>query len=151
MSFPEFEKLNDCLSRNNVVFMIIGGFAVNYHGFTRATNDLDIWLKPSTDNFTNFLSALKELGFDIEELESIVFDPKKTFIRIPFNRFNIEFLTEIPGGISFTDAYKVSDFLQLGEAKVHVIGFDHLILNKKATNRPKDIQDVIALQKRKSI
>jgi hypothetical protein len=110
---------------------------------------LDIWLKPSTENFINFLNALKDLDFDIEELEKAVFNPKKTFIRIPFGKINIEFLTEILGDIIFQEAYKVSDFLKLGDHEIRVIGYEHLIQNKNATNRVKDIQDVIALKKRR--
>ena len=145
----ELEKISIALRKNNVEFMLIGGFAVNFHGYSRATNDLDIWLKPNTENFVNFINTLKDLDYDTEELTNSVFNPKKTFVRLPFDNINIEFLTHIPGEIPFLEALKQSESIKIGETAFPVMGYDHLIQNKKATNRSKDLNDIVELEKRR--
>jgi hypothetical protein len=73
---------------------------------------------------------------------------KKTFIRLPFDILNVEFLTHIPGEISFSDSYKKAENILIENISVKVISLDHFIINKKATNRPKDLNDIIELEKR---
>ncbi|MFZ6013773.1 MAG: nucleotidyltransferase [Bacteroidota bacterium] len=145
----QLEKLSISLQANNVDYIVIGGFAVNYHGYARATSDLDVWLKPSNENYIRFVKAIESMGYDVEELHNAVFNPKKTFIRIPFGIINIEFLTDIPGNISFSDAVDSAEIFELGNVTLKVMSYEHLIQNKKATNRPKDLQDIIELQRRK--
>jgi predicted nucleotidyltransferase len=145
----ELEAVANTLQKNNVEFMLIGGFAVNFHGYSRATNDLDIWLKPTTENFLSFIVALDSLNFDTDELKAMVFNPKKTFIRIPYGNINIEFLTTIPGDINFTEALKNVESLEIGKTTFKVMGYDDLIKNKKATNRLKDLNDILELEKRR--
>lgn len=145
----ELEAITAVLHKSEVEFMLIGGFAVNFHGYSRATNDLDIWLKPSTENFLLFITALDKLNFDTEELKAIVFNPKKTFVRIPYGNINIEFLTDIPGEIIFSEALKKAERIEIGKSAFNVMGYDDLIKNKKATNRLKDQNDIIELEKRR--
>ena len=53
------------LNKHEVDYLVIGGVAVIFHGYTRATGDLDFWYKPSLDNFHKIIKAFKEYGIDV--------------------------------------------------------------------------------------
>ena len=89
------------LNKHEVDYLLIGGVAVVFHGYTRSTADLDFWYNPTITNFQKIINAIKEYGIDVSELEKIVFDPKKTFLRFPTAVFQAEFLPIIPGDISY--------------------------------------------------
>ena len=135
------------LNKHDVKYLVIGGVAVIYHGYTRATSDIDFWYKPSLDNFHNILDAFKEYGVDVSDLESITFDPKTTYLRLPTG-FRTEFLPAVGSDVLFDDAKEKSETLELEGVKIPVIGYDHLVHLKMTTNRLKDKADVEELHKR---
>jgi hypothetical protein len=92
------------LNKHDVEYMLIGGMAVGFHGYPRYTADIDLWYNPTVSNFTNILKALDDLGIDTSSLQSVVFDPEKTFLRIPDLGVRVEFLPHIPGVVSFKNA-----------------------------------------------
>jgi hypothetical protein len=137
------------LNKHEVDYLLIGGVAVVFHGYTRSTADLDFWYNPTINNFEKIINAIKEYGIDVSELEKIVFDPKKTFLRFPTSVFQTEFLPTIPGDISFKAAKENAEVLTINNTQVFVIGYDDLIKNKTSTNRLKDQADVEELAKRR--
>lgn len=95
------------LLENNVEFIMIGGYAVNYHGFNRATGDLDLWLKPAEENKASFIKMLEKTGFDkqgIDYVKSINFNEAEVFCigEVPVR---VDFLTKI-SGVTYEDADK---------------------------------------------
>ncbi|HYG19716.1 MAG TPA: nucleotidyltransferase [Ohtaekwangia sp.] len=137
------------LNKHKVEYMVIGGVAVIYHGYTRATADIDFWYRPSLDNFHKIVRALKEYGIDVSELEDLVFDPQTTFIRLPTPGVTTELLPAIAGNLSFKDARERAEIFELDGVTIPVIAYPDLIINKKTTNRLKDQSDVEELTKRK--
>jgi hypothetical protein len=136
------------LNRHNVEYMLIGGVAVGFYGFPRATADIDFWYNPTITNFHNIISALDEFGVDTASLKELVFDPKKTFIRVPQVGFNTEFLPFIQGLDTFnktkSNAYKTD----VGGIPVLVIGLSDLLKNKESLSRDVDLRDIEELKKR---
>ena len=139
------------LNKHEVDYLLIGGVAVIYHGYTRSTADLDFWYRPSLDNFYKIIKAFKEYGIDVSSLEKTVFDPKKTFLRFPTQGVKAEFLPSIPGDMAFKEAKANAENMELDGVKIPVIGYDDLVKNKTITNRLKDQADVEELAKRKKI
>jgi len=137
------------LNKHEVDYLLIGGVAVVYHGYTRSTADLDFWYNPTLTNFQRITNAIKEYGIDVSDLERIIFDPKKTFLRFPTSAFQAEFLPAIPGDISFTTAKAKAEILKINNTQVFIIGYEDLIKNKLSTNRLKDQADVEELTKRR--
>lgn len=135
------------LNKHEVEYMVIGGVAVIYHGYTRATSDIDFWYKPSLDNFHKIIAAYKEYGVDVSDLEKVVFDPKKAFLRFP-TEFKTELLPTLGTEVSFKEAKEKCEILELEGVSIPVIGYDHLIQSKMLTNRLKDKADVEELGKR---
>ena len=67
-SIDEVKDVLEALNKNNCKYMIIGGMAVNIHGFTRATGDLDIWYKPTLENINSLLNSVEWLGYETNEI-----------------------------------------------------------------------------------
>jgi hypothetical protein len=65
-SLRDFEEILHSFTKENVEFMLCGGFAVNFHGYNRSTSDLDIWVKPNENNKTKIISALLKIGYPKE-------------------------------------------------------------------------------------
>jgi len=144
-----FVRICSLLNKFEVDFIVIGGLAVVYHGFPRTTADADFWYKPTTENFNKIIKAFEAFGVDTTELSRLVFDPKKSFLRIPSLGIRAEFLPEIPGLNSFDEARSRASRLDLDGISVHVLSYDDLLKNKATVGRPKDIQDIEELKKRK--
>lgn len=144
----ELKRISEILNRHGIDYMLIGGFAVSFHGFTRTTADIDFWFKPTNENYFKLLKVLEVLKFDIGELQQEVFHHENTFLRIPFDGIKIEFLSSIPGEVNYSEAVANAVDTNIGDIKIKVIGIDHLIKSKSALGRPIDKLDVEELKKR---
>ena len=138
------------LNKCKVQYMIIGGVAVNVHGYTRATGDLDLWYNPTQENYHNLLKAINEFGFSTSEIEGAAKDFLKTFIRIPLESFFVELLAIIDGKLDYNEVYaRAYDFKVDDNLSVKVIGYEDLIQNKIMTRRSKDLEDISQLERRR--
>jgi predicted nucleotidyltransferase len=137
------------LNKYEVDYIIIGGIAVGVQGYPRYTADIDFWYNPTASNFNNILKALDDINVDTTSLKDIIFDPQKTFLRIPNLGIRIEFLPHIPGLESFKEARRNVTNVNFDGVSANVLGFDDLIRNKEAVKRPDDLRDVDELKKRK--
>lgn len=146
----EVEDFFKLINKNGVEYLIIGGVAVNIHGFTRATGDLDIWYNPTKENFKKLLKAIRDFGFDTMELEKPINYETKGFIRIPLDHFYVELLSSIDGKMKFEEVYNRAFSFKINATIVKVIGYDELIQNKIMSRRAKDLEDIAQLEKRKS-
>ncbi len=146
----EFKKVVRTLNKYKVDFLLIGGYAVVFHGFTRTTSDIDFWFKPSDENYLKLLRAIEEYGVNIAQLQNEVFHPENTFLRFKTNGIKIEFLSSIPGSFTYREASEASVKTKVYGSNVKVIHIDHLIENKTVLNRPVDKLDVEELKKRKN-
>jgi hypothetical protein len=144
----EHKEMLLMLTKHEVEFMLIGGYAVIYYGYGRTTEDMDIWLKPDNDNKLKLLKALNEIGIieaHLNELSKIDFT-KVNVLSIGEKPYKIDFLTKIMG-VEYIEAEKQKKMLPLSDKYVSVIHFKHLIINKLLSNRPQDKADVDILQK----
>ena len=131
----------------NVSFLLIGGYAVNFHGYARYTSDMDLWLKPDEINKNNFIEFLRRRNFNAESLEHLQqldFTIANAF-HIGQAETKIDFLTKVVG-VKYDEANEQKVFLPLGNRQIPVIQYHHLILSKMSTSRIQDIADVEQLQ-----
>ena len=85
------------LHKHNVLYIMVGGFATTFHGFNRATQDMDLWIKDTLENRKNLRSALKELDLgDFEALETTQLIPGYTSIRLN-SGFDLDLMTSLKG------------------------------------------------------
>ena len=146
------------LNKHNVEYLIVGGTAVALHGYFRMSvsiagiqsekPDLDFWYNPSYKNYFTLLNAIEELGVNVSAFKNEKTpNPKKSFFKLDFETFTIDFLPELPGLSKFRNSYKNKEVAQIGEVEIRFLNFDDLIENKQELAREKDITDLIELKK----
>jgi hypothetical protein len=153
MDILDEDLLNFWRSLNNseVQYIMVGGFAVNMHGYTRATKDVDIWIQDSIINRRNLGKALEIFGYGALSWEEIQFVPGWTNFFIG-SGIVLDIMTSMKGvNISFEQAFKEATMAEIQDIKVPFLHINQLIANKKAVNRSKDQLDVIELEKIKKL
>ncbi len=137
------------LQQNNVVYIMVGGFASILNGISRATNDADIWLKDTLENRKALRKALLELDMgDFEQLETVQFIPG--FSTIFLNSYmELDLFTDMKHfqQKDFDDCYKIASVAEIDGIKIPFLHINQLIQEKKANNRPKDQLDIEELEK----
>ncbi len=136
--FKEFLKL---LNTHKVDYLLIGGYAVGYHGYPRATADMDIWIAIHPRNAEKVVSALKGFGFDVPELSPELFLQENKIIRMGVPPVRLEIVTSI-SGVNFDECYRERVIATLDGVKVSLINLRHLKINKRASGRYKDLDDL---------
>ncbi|OIO88423.1 MAG: hypothetical protein AUK03_16230 [Anaerolineae bacterium CG2_30_64_16] len=136
--FKDFLKL---LNANRVEYLLIGGYAVGYHGYPRATGDMDVWVAVNPENADKIVVALKEFGFAVPELSAELFLRQNQIVRMGVPPMRIELTTTI-SGVDFEECYAARVVAELDGVKVNLINLKHLKINKKASGRYKDLNDL---------
>lgn len=133
--FREFLRL---LNLKKVEYLIIGGYAVGYHGYPRPTGDLDIWISNARENAGRTHEALEEFGFSCR-IDLLLQDNQVVRMGIP--PFRIEVLTTIDG-VEFVDCYSERVTADVNGVEVSLISLPRLKENKKASGRSIDVTDL---------
>jgi hypothetical protein len=138
LDFKEFLKL---LNENDVRYLLIGGYAVGYHGYPHATNDMDIWIALHPDNAERVVTVLREFGFNLPGLKPELFMKENAIIRMGVPPMRLEISTGI-SGVEFDECYASRIVDMLDGMQVNIIDLHHLKINKKAAGRLKDLADL---------
>src|SRR4051812_2416745 len=101
----DFQDFLRSLSANAIRYVVIGGYAVAYHGYVRYTGDLDIFVELSVDSAAKLVSALGQFGFNAPELKPALFLRKGRIVRLGYEPMRLEILNEIDG-VSFEQCYR---------------------------------------------
>jgi len=137
---PDFKEFLSLLKTKNIPYLLIGGYAVGYHGYPRATNDMDIWIAIEPKVAEQMVSALKEFGFDTPQLSEDIFLKENNIVRMGIAPIRIEILTTI-SGVSFDECFKERIVDEIDGIEVNIISLNKLKVNKKASARYKDLDD----------
>lgn len=147
-SFPNrIESFIKAANLHQLKMILVGGGAVNYHGYQRHSADLDFWIEMSSENLDKLLLALHSLGYELNNLPEEV---KKGEQNISINIspiFEIELITNFDFGKTFKEAFNESEIVDQEGLNYHVLSFDNLIESKISSSRPKDRLDVEELHK----
>ena len=136
--FNEFLKL---LNKNEVRYLLVGGHAVGYHGHVRGTADMDIWVDATGENPDRILAALSEFGFSGPQVTADMFREPGCIIRMGVPPIRIELLTSV-SGVDFVECYNARELVEWNDVIVSVISLPMLKLNKRASGRLKDLDDL---------
>ena len=136
--FSEFLRL---LNAHQVDFLIVGGYAVGFHGHPRATADIDIWVPMQRATADRLVQALQEFGFDVSALSPELFLKPDQVVRLGEPPVRIELLTTIDG-VSFGQCYARAVQAMVGDVAVRFIALPDLKTNKRAAGRHQDLADL---------
>ncbi|HON10422.1 MAG TPA: nucleotidyltransferase [Chitinispirillaceae bacterium] len=137
---PDFEELLKLLECHKVRYMIVGGYAVAFHGFPRFTKDIDIYYSDSDENIANLKKALLDFGFQPHELPDELFKTKGNIITFGIEPIRIDLLNEIDG-VEFENAWLNHLKGNYGNTEVNFISKIDLIKNKSSTSHLQDKSD----------
>ena len=129
------------LSAHHVEYLLIGGYAVAYHGYPQATADMDIWIAIHPQNADKVVAPLKAFGFDLPEFSAALFLKEGQIIRMGVPPLRIEIATSI-SGVRFEECYAARVIDILDEVAVNFISLADLKANKKAAGRYKELNDL---------
>lgn len=141
------------LCHHQVKYIMVGGFATRFHGFNRATDDLDLWLNDTLENRQGLRNAFIELDYgDYPMLETMEFISGWTSFVVN-DALELDIMTSMKGleHLSFDECYAMASIAEIDEVKIPFLHINQLILNKQVVNRPKDQIDVAELEKIKKI
>ena len=130
-----------CLNRAKVDYLLVGGFAVNYHGYHRATGDIDFWIAATDENFERLLEAARLFfGEDLAGLDmSFLKNNDTLFFGYEPNKVEV---IQNADGLDFTQAYARRLETTLDGVPVKMICLSDLRTNKRASGRHKDLADL---------
>src|SRR4030043_1548829 len=138
---PDFKEFLRSLNDHRVEYLLVGGYAVGYHGYPRATADMNIWIAVNPQNAHKLVAALKDFGFDTSELSPELFLQEGQIVRMGVQPMRIEIMTSATG-VNFEECYKTRVVDELDGVATNIIDLDHLKINKNALGRYKDLADV---------
>ncbi len=136
--FKEFLRL---LIEADVEYLLIGGYAVGYHGYPRTTAAMDIWVALSPRNADKLVAVFKRFGMQDPSITPSLFQERGKIIRMGVPPMRIEVLTEIDG-VAFDDCYANRVTAESDGQTVQLISRKHLRINKQASGRHKELDDL---------
>lgn len=142
---PDFEELLRLLDAHSVDYMIVGGYAVAFHGYPRFTKDIDIFYDSSPANAERAQQALLAFGFPATDLPLDLLAAKGNIITFGVAPTRVDFVSEI-AAVEFADARLNTVRGRYGHIEVVFIGRDDLLKNKRATGRTRDLGDAEELE-----
>ena len=140
----DFRDLFALFNAHGVEYMIVGGYALAFHGAPRYTGDMDIYVKADVANAQRVIAALTEFGFGSLELTAADFEKPDIVIQLGLPPVRIDIMTSI-SGVSWEEAYAGRVQSTYGDATVYFIGRKQFVANKRSTGRKQDIADLEAL------
>jgi hypothetical protein len=136
------------LHDHNVQYIMIGGYAINLHGYQRFTGDLDIWIKDTLENRKQLRMAFISCDMgDYPMIEHMQFVTGWTEFHLN-NNLSLDILTEMKGleEYTFDECLQMASVAEIENVSIPFLHINQLIANKKTVNRPKDQIDVLALE-----
>ena len=139
----DFRDFIRTLNIHNVRYILVGGYSVILHGYSRTTGDMDIWVDKTLDNYQRLRRAFLEFGmpvFDMTE-KRFLYDPNVDVFTYGKPPSSIDIMIEVKG-MDFNECYENSVFFEEDGLQIRTIHFNNLINAKKASGRAKDMDDL---------
>ncbi len=141
----DFREFIESLNSNKVKYLVLGGYAIAFHGHPRYTKDLDVWLELSDENALNTMKALDDFGFGGLEVTKDDFLHKGMVVQLGYPPNRIDLINS-PDGVDFDECYASRIEIDIEGLKISVINLENLKKNKKASGRLQDLADLEKLR-----
>jgi len=138
-------------NKHNVRMLMVGGGAVNFHGYQRHSADVDFWIETTDENFKKLCAVFSEMGYEISDFPDAVKQQKQNIsVKFSPDSLQLELITNFLVNKPFEEALAESEETKVKDSEFlrwNVLSYDDLITSKLKANRPKDLLDVQQLQK----
>ena len=141
---PDFKELLELLNAHKAEFIIVGAYALAFHGVPRFTGDIDIFVKPDSKNAEKILAALQEFGFGSLDLAESDFEDPDKVVQLGLAPVRVDLITSLTG-VSWQEASSGKVDGSYGDVPVYYLGRKEFLSNKRALGRKRDLADLEAL------
>ncbi|AKJ64981.1 hypothetical protein L21SP4_01742 [Kiritimatiella glycovorans] len=141
---PDFRDLLELLNAHKVEYLIVGGYALAFHGAPRFTGDIDVFVRPAPENAERILSALVAFGFQSSDLDTEDFQKPEKVVQLGVPPVRVDLITSI-SGVTWEEVQAHKELGVFGDVPVAYIGRSEFVANKRASGRQKDLADLEAL------
>jgi len=141
----DFKEFIQSLNDNHVRYLIVGGYAVAFHGHPRYTKDIDVWIEMTQENSGNVIKALEQFGFGSLGLKEDDFLLPDQIIQLGYPPSRIDLITTL-SGVDFASCYASRVQIDIDEIQVNFIDLENLRKNKQASGRHQDLADLESLK-----
>ena len=145
----DFDEFIGSLIAHGVEFVVVGAYALAFHGAPRFTGDLDVLVRPTTENGARVLAALRDFGFPAPELQPADLANQRRMLQMGVEPLQIHVMGAI-SGVTWEDAWGDRVTGRCGRHDVAFLGRETFLKNKRAAARPKDLADIDALREGKA-
>ncbi|ERJ60430.1 DUF6036 family nucleotidyltransferase [Sphingobacterium paucimobilis] len=139
----DFRDFLSCLNKHEVRYILVGGFAVILHGYSRTTGDMDIWVERTQENYKRLKFAFSEFGmpvFDMTE-DNFLSHPSWDVFTFGIPPVAIDIMVKVKG-LDFTENYDQSIIFTDDDLLIRTLHKNQLLIAKRSSNRPKDQDDI---------
>ena len=143
---PDYRDMVECLLKEGVDFMLVGGYAVALHGWPRTTFDIDFWIMANPENARAVMRAIAAFGAPLQGLTEADFHKPGMVFQIGVEPQRIDIISAVDG-LDYADASIRAVKMNVDGLEIKVLSLDDLIINKRSSGRPKDIADALTLEK----
>ena len=141
---PDYRDLLALLNAHSVEFIIVGGYALAFHGAPRFTGDLDILIRANPENADRVMRALEEFGFGSTGLTAKDFLSPDKVVQLGVPPVRVDILTSLTG-VAWEEAFSGRVPSKYGDVPVYFMGRKQFVVNKRALGRKRDLADLEAL------
>lgn len=136
----DMKELLRLFENHGVQYTLVGGHAVNYYGYVRATQDLDLLVSPSAENAQRIVVALSAFGFARAGIPQDLFEREGGAVHLGVEPNRIDILTSLKG-VSNTRIFEGSEVVEIDGIDVNIISLEDLLQVKRCSDRPRDLAD----------
>lgn len=145
----DFKEFIELLNEHKVQYLVVGGYAVNLHGYPRYTKDIDFWIWLKPENIQKLIQAIKGFGFGSLDLGESDFSSTDNIIQLGYEPYRIDLLVDMEG-VQFEPCFERRSVVELDNVQVSFIGLEDLIKAKTTVGRLQDLADAEQLAKIKN-
>jgi predicted nucleotidyltransferase len=142
----DFKEFIELLNAHDVQYLVIGEYAVNFHGYPRYTKNIDFWLWMTDENIEKLLQVIKSFGFGSLGLDKNDFSDADNIIQLGYESYRIDLLMDV-NGVDFQECYNRRIDGEIETVKVKFLSIDDLIVAKKNAGKLQDLADAEQLEK----
>ena len=149
MLTPDFRDALCAFNDAGVEYLVVGAFAMAAHGMPRTTGDIDFWVRTTPENADRVRRALAAFGAPAETFEGEDLTAPDLILQVGVVPGRLDVITAIEG-VTFDEAWPARHLIELDGVQMPVLSPEHLLQNKRAVGRPKDLVDVALLERREA-
>lgn len=142
----DMKRLLDLFGRFGVRYTLVGGHAVNYYGYVRTTQDMDLLVLPTPENAKRVMNALSEFGFGGAGIPRELFERDHGAVHLGVEPNRIDILTSLKG-VENARIFDGAEMVEIDGVAVTIISLEDLLRAKRSSDRPRDLADADELAK----